>query len=50
LVGLGLLIALALVHWLLEPYQLGIVAAATLVTVAIWETVSMRDTARAQAH
>jgi low temperature requirement protein LtrA len=50
LVGLGLLIALALVHWLLEPYELGIVAAATLVTVAIWETVSMRDTARAQAH
>ncbi len=50
LVGLGMLAALALVHWTFEPYQLGIAVSLTLVGVAIWETISLRDTAKAQDH
>lgn len=48
LVGLGMLAALALIHRTLEPYQLGILVSLALVVVAIWETVSLRDTAREQ--
>jgi low temperature requirement protein LtrA len=50
MVGLGTLAALALVHWTLEPFQLGIAVSLMLVAVAIWETISLRDTARAQNH
>jgi len=42
LVGLGVLVALGVAQYWLEPWHVAIGAAATLVMVAIWETRSLR--------
>lgn len=44
LVGLGILAALLPVAWQLSPLVLSLAATATLVLVAIWEMLSLRDT------
>ena len=47
LVGLGVLAAILPFAWRLSPLALSIAATATLILVAGWEMVSLRDTRRA---
>lgn len=36
--------------WTFEPFHLGIGLSLSLAAIALWETISLRDIARAQIH